>query len=215
MSKDFFKQKAGIYETDEKRVSNVDNIANTVLENVSLNQTMHLMDFGAGTGLLLERIAPYVKKITAIDISKSMIEQLEKKQDSLECEIDIRQIDLVTENISDSFDGIISSMTMHHVDDIEAMFSKFYNLLEDGGVIAIADLDEEDGSFHTEDTGVYHFGFKRDVIANAAKQAGFQDVAVIDASVMHKPYGDFPIFLLTAGKPPCIALGISLYRLSD
>ncbi|MEB8432951.1 class I SAM-dependent methyltransferase [Cocleimonas sp. KMM 6892] len=201
MSKDFFKQKAGIYETDEKRVSNVDNIANTVLENVSLNQTMHLMDFGAGTGLLLERIAPYVKKITAIDISKSMIEQLEKKQDSLECEINIRQIDLVTENISDSFDGIISSMTMHHVNDIEAMFSKFYNLLEDGGVIAIADLDEEDGSFHTEDTGVYHFGFKRDVIANAAKQAGFQDVAVIDASVMHKPYGDFPIFLLTARKP--------------
>jgi cyclopropane fatty-acyl-phospholipid synthase-like methyltransferase len=200
MSRDFFEHKANIYDKDGNRVSNVDNIANAVIENVSLDRKMHLMDFGSGTGLLLERIAPFVRKITAIDISKSMIDQLDKKRDSLSCEIDIREIDLVSEDITDTFDGIISSMTMHHVKDIEAMFIKFYSLLNDGGIIAISDLDKEDGSFHTEDTGVYHFGFDRDAIATAAKQAGFREVEVVDASVVHNSRGEFPVFLLTAKK---------------
>lgn len=200
MSKDFFAHKAHTYESDNKRVSNVENIANAIIRNVLLENHMHLMDFGSGTGLLLERIAPYVKKITAIDISKSMNEQLAKKQHSIDCELDIREVDLVITHIQAQYDGIISSMTMHHVHDTTAMFSKFYALLKEGGVLAISDLDKEDGSFHIEDTGVHHFGFDRDALAFAAEQARFRDIKVIDASVVHKPHGDYPVFLLTAKK---------------
>ncbi|MGK0408315.1 MAG: cyclopropane fatty-acyl-phospholipid synthase-like methyltransferase [Shewanella psychromarinicola] len=60
MSRDFFEHKADIFDSDDKRVSNVENIANAVIKNVSLDRQMHLMDFGSGTGLLLERIAPSV-----------------------------------------------------------------------------------------------------------------------------------------------------------
>lgn len=200
MSKDFFEHKADVYDADNKRVSNVENIANAILKIISLNRKMHLLDFGSGTGLLLERIAPFVRKISAIDISKSMNDQLEKKRDRLQCEISILEINLESTDIKDKFDGIISSMTMHHVKDIGAMFVKFYDLLNDGGVIAISDLDLEDGSFHTEDTGVYHFGFERDSIMSAANQAGFREVEIIDASVVYKPHGNYPVFLLTAKK---------------
>jgi cyclopropane fatty-acyl-phospholipid synthase-like methyltransferase len=200
MSRDFFEHKADIFDSDDNRVSNVENIANAVIKKVSLDRQMHLMDFGSGTGLLLERIAPFVRKITAIDISKSMNDQLERKRVSLSCEINILAIDLESTDITDKFDGIISSMTMHHVKDIAAMFVKFYSLLNDGGIIAISDLDTEDGRFHTEDTGVYHFGFDRDEIALAAKQACFREVEVVDASVVHKSQGEFAVFLLTAKK---------------
>ncbi|MEZ5571516.1 MAG: class I SAM-dependent methyltransferase [Halioglobus sp.] len=200
MSRDFFEQKAGTYEKDHNRVSNVDNIANAIIESVNPNRTMHLMDFGSGTGLLLERIAPFVKKITAVDISKSMNEQLARKQGRLGCEIEILEVDLASADISQTYDGIISSMTMHHVKDIGAIFVKFHSLLNDGGIIAISDLDSEDGSFHTEDTGVYHFGFDREAIARAARQACFRDVKVVDASIVHKPNRDYPVFLLTARK---------------
>lgn len=200
MNKDFFEHKAMIYDTDDNRVSNVENIANAVIKNIKLDRNMHLIDFGSGTGLLLERIAPFVRKITAIDISTSMNDQLDKKRGSLSCELDILEIDLASVDITATFDGVISSMTMHHVKDIEAMFVKFYSLLNNGGIIAISDLDKEDGSFHTEDTGVYHFGFEREMIVNAAKQAGFQEVKIIDASIVHKPHGKFSVFLLTAKK---------------
>lgn len=200
MTKDFFAQKADIYDTDVKRVSNVDNIANAIIDSISLKREMHLMDFGSGTGLLLERIAPLVRKITAVDISRSMNEQLKKKRSGVDCEIDILQIDLEVTDIEHKFDGIISSMTMHHVKDIDAMLVKFYSLLNENGIIALADLDKENGSFHTDDTGVYHFGFDRDAIAKAANLAGFKQVKIIDASVINKPHGDFSVFLLTAKK---------------
>jgi cyclopropane fatty-acyl-phospholipid synthase-like methyltransferase len=200
MSKDFFAHKADLYEKDDNRVSNVDNIAQAIISRMGLHKKMHLIDFGSGTGLLLERIAPFVQKITALDISESMNDQLEKKRDSIQCEINIMAVDLVSADISDKFDGIISSMTMHHVKDIDAMFVKFYTLLNDGGSIAIADLDKEDGSFHKEDTGVFHFGFDRNIIIDAAIKAGFRDVEVTDASLVQKPYGNYPVFLLTANK---------------
>ena len=200
MSRDYFEHKAGVYDEDNSRVSNIENIAKAIINNVNLNPKMHLMDFGSGTGLLLERIAPFVRKITAVDVSKSMNDQLEKKRPGLGCELKILDVDLETSVINEKFDGIVSSMTMHHVQDIQAMFAKFFSLLNKDGVIAISDLDKEDGSFHTEDTGVYHLGFNREEIAKAANQAGFREVQTLDASMIHKPKGDFPVFLLVAKR---------------
>lgn len=200
MDNDFFAHKADAYEADTKRVSNVDNIANAIIGAVELKSDMHLMDFGSGTGFLLERIAPHVRKITGVDISASMNEQLLNKRGILPCELDVVQIDLESDEVNQKFDGIISSMTMHHVKDIEGMFAKFHGALCDGGILAISDLDKEDGSFHTEDTGVHHFGFNRDVIASAAEKASFRSVNIVNASVAHKPQGEYPVFLLTAKK---------------
>lgn len=200
MNNDFFAAKASDYEQNKSRVDNVDNIASAIISATQVDRTMHLMDFGSGTGLLLERMAPLVRKITAVDISESMNRQLSSKLDKLACEVEILAIDLESTDISEKFDGIISSMTLHHVKNIEAIFRKFYALLKPGGFIAISDLDKEDGSFHTEDTGVYHWGFEREELAVVAKSAGFNEVSIVDASVVHKPQGSFSVFLLKATR---------------
>ena len=198
MAIDHFAQKAGSYEQNKDRVDNVDNIAKSILQAIRFDKSMHVMDFGSGTGLLLESIAPYVGKITAMDVSPSMNAELKKKLDRVGCDVEIAAIDLEKTTIEQRFDGIVSSMTMHHIQDIQAMFQRFYTLVKDGGFIAIADLDAENGSFHKEDTGVHHFGFDRNAIAATAAKAGFRSVATSTASVVHKPQGDFPVFLLTA-----------------
>lgn len=200
MNKDYFELKAENYDSDAKRVSNVDNIANSILKSIKLDKTMHIMDFGSGTGLLLERVAPFVKKITAVDVSESMTKQLNEKIKYLDCEVEILQLDLTKTKLDIKFDGIISSMTMHHIEDTQAMFNDFYKMLNNNGVIAISDLDTEDGTFHTEDTGVFHFGFERTEFRDKAIAAGFKNVKVITASVDEKPQGKYPVFLLTANK---------------
>jgi len=200
MSADYFASKAAGYEKVKTRVANVDTIAQSILKKINFDTVSEVMDFGSGTGLLLERIAPAVDKIVAVDISKSMNEQLMQKKDSLDCELEIAAVDLSKANLDQNFDGIISSMTMHHVDDIDAMFAKFYSMLKAEGFIAIADLDCEDGSFHTEDTGVFHFGFDREVISKVAVTAGFKEVDIMSASTISKPQGSYPVFLLTATK---------------
>lgn len=200
MSKDYFERKAESYDSDAKRVSNVDNIANSILSSIPFNKNMHIMDFGSGTGLLLERVAPFVKKITAVDVSEAMCKQLGEKIKNPDCEVEILQLDLTKTKLEMKFDGIISSMTMHHIEDIQTMLNDFYTMLNDKGVIAIADLDNEDGSFHTEDTGVFHFGFERTAFQDKAIAAGFKNVKIITASIDEKPHGKYPVFLLTGEK---------------
>ena len=197
MTIDYFAHKAGTYENNQDRVDNVQNIADAIRRIFQLDPSMHLMDFGSGTGLLLQRLAPHVGKITAVDVSPSMHAQLRAKQATLACALEIIETDLEVADLERTFDGIISSMTMHHIKDIDAMFGKFHALLREGGFVAIADLDLEDGSFHSEDTGVHHLGFDRSLFAQSAAAAGFRMVHVSSASVVQKSSVDYPVFLLT------------------
>ena len=198
MSNDFFQNKAASYEQDNHRVANVETIASAILSRIDFKPDMEIMDFGSGTGLLLEQIAPSVRSITAVDISQSMNQQLEQKRNSLPCELKIIEKDLTNSDLNRKFDGIISSMTLHHVDDLKSMFAKLHSMLKPGGFIALADLETEDGSFHKEDTGVFHFGFSDKELINFATGAGFSNIEVNPASTVHKPYGDYPVLLLTA-----------------
>ena len=198
--RDFFAAKANDYDKEESRTQNVDNIGQSMLKHVSFTKEMRIMDFGSGTGLLLTQIAPFVGEITAVDISASMNGVLKSKVAAIGCPLQILEMDLTKEPLESKFDAIISSMTIHHIEDVKALFKKFYSLLEDGGLIAIADLDKEDGSFHTEDTGVFHLGFDRGEFLSIAADAGFRELEMHDASVMEKPAGNYPIFLLTGKK---------------
>lgn len=198
--KDFFAEKAKDYDQDKLRVDNVTNISNLILKEVIYQKDFNIMDFGSGTGLLLSKIAPYVGKITAVDISKSMNEILKSKKHTIECDVDIIEVDLSTEDLNQKFDGIISSMTMHHVKDVAKLFGKFYDMLDTNGTIALADLDKEDGTFHKEDTGVFHHGFNRDEFLNIAKSAGFKNLKIQTVGLVEKPYGKYPVFLLTGNK---------------
>jgi 2-polyprenyl-3-methyl-5-hydroxy-6-metoxy-1,4-benzoquinol methylase len=74
MNTDFFAGAAASYDQDGHRVGNVDNIARAMITAVQFEQSMRLMDFGSGTGLLLERIGSLVGEITAADAGFSDIE---------------------------------------------------------------------------------------------------------------------------------------------
>jgi cyclopropane fatty-acyl-phospholipid synthase-like methyltransferase len=198
--KDYFAEKAEGFDGQTSITQNVDNIAQTIINNLSLSKEMHIMDFGSGTGLLLSQIAPHVGEITAVDISASMIGVLQSKISEIDCKIQIVELDLTKQTLDTKFDAIISSMTIHHIENVQDIFHKFYSLLHDNGTIAIADLDKEDGSFHSEDTGVFHNGFDRNEFLNFAKNAGFRDFKIQTASIMEKPTAKYPVFLLTAKK---------------
>ncbi len=161
---------------------------------------MHIMDFGSGTGLLLSQIATHVGEITAVDISASMNGVLQSKMNAIDCKLQILELDLTKETLNTKFDSIISSMTIHHIENLQEIFKKFYSLLNDNGTIAIADLDKEDGSFHTEDTGVFHYGFDRNEFLSIAENTGFRHLKIQTASIMDKPTGNYPVFLLTGEK---------------
>lgn len=198
--KDFFAEKAKDYDNEKSRTQNVSTIAQTILNEVSFSKEMSIMDFGSGTGLLLSEIAPYVGAITAVDISPAMIAVLQSKKEEIKSPLQIVQMDLTKETLDKKFDAIISSMTIHHIEDTLALFKKFHSLLKEDGTIAIADLDTEDGSFHTENTGVFHCGFDREDFAQILKNAGFKNIKIQNASTITKSTNHYSVFLITAKK---------------
>jgi len=197
---DHFKNKSKSWDMNSKRVQNAKSIADLIVKNIDLNAHMELMDFGAGTGLLGYCVAPYVAKIVAVDNSPSMLMEFKNKCDGFSCVTEVIEKDLSTETIDRKFDGIISSMTIHHLEDLNALFAKFSNMLEDNGFIAIADLDLEDGSFHSDNTGVFHHGFNRELLENIALESGFKDIKFDLASTINKPHREFTVFLMTGVK---------------
>jgi len=199
-NKDFFVHKAKDYENETARVDNVTNIANLILKEINYTKDMDIMDFGSGTGLLLSKIAPYVNSITAVDMSRSMNKVLSEKKDEICCKLKIKEIDLSKMILDTRFDNIVSSMAIHHVQDLKKLFHKFYDMLHNRGTIALSDLDIEDGTFHKEDSGVYHFGFNREEFLNIAKEVGFKNLKIQTVGNVIKPYGEYGVFLLTGTK---------------
>jgi len=197
---DHFKNKSKSWDMSSMRVQNAKSIASLIVKNIRFESTMEVMDLGAGTGLLSYFIAPHVAKIIAVDNSPSMLEEFKNKASEFDSETEILAADISTDDLGRTFDGIISSMTIHHVEETKALFSKLYEMLNDNGFIAIADLDSEDGSFHSDDTGVHHHGFDRSELEDIAREAGFKDIKFDLASTIEKPHCTFTVFLMTAVK---------------
>lgn len=200
---DLFAQKAADYDRRPGNLGVLERIGATLVERVALRPDAALMDFGAGTGLLLQQLAPHVRHVTAVDVSPAMQAKLREKLPSIPCEVEILAHDLEQSALDASFDGIVSSLTLHHIRDVPALLRRFAACLRDDGFIALADLDAEDGRFHETGTeGVHHHGFDRDALRADVEAAGFRDVEIVTATVFEREGRDYPIFLLTARRAP-------------
>jgi len=198
MTVDHFAHKSKSWDMSSNRVQNAKSIANLIVDNITLSSSMKVMDFGAGTGLLSYFIAPHVDTIVAVDNSPSMLEKFKEKSVDFSCKTEVLELDLSQKDIEQKFDGIISSMTIHHLKDTKALFEKFYKMLNKDGFIAIADLDSEDGTFHSDNTGVFHFGFERKELEIIAKEVGFKEIHFELANTIKKPHQEFSVFLMLA-----------------
>jgi len=197
---DKFKEKAKDWDVNDRIKQLSSAIGSCIIKNVELNSQMHVMDFGAGTGLITSQVASYVNKITAVDISQSMLEQLIAKQE-LKDKVEALCQDITSEPTGIKYDLIMSAMAMHHVEDTDNMVKQFAAHLKSGAKIALADLDKEDGSFHPKGIeGVYHDGFERNKFCATLEQHGFKDVKFETAHTVQGENRPYPIFLALATK---------------
>ena len=196
---DHFHKRAETWDTGSIRVQGAKKIADAISEKIKLTKEMELLDFGVGTGLLGFEIAASVKKVYGVDTSKKMIEKL-KEKNTPELTIETYCQDIIEQPLTRTFDGLVSSMTLHHVENLDLFFKTIYKDINDNGFIAIADLESEDGTFHSDNAGVFHFGFEENNLCEIVKKAGFKNVQFENINTINKPHRDFGIFLLTATK---------------
>lgn len=196
---DLFKEKAQVWDSGSVRVNGAKIIAEAIRDEIALNKNMEILDFGVGTGLLGFDIASSVSQVYGVDISPEMILKL-KEKNSDELNIIPYTQDIIKEPLQRTFNGLISSMTLHHVENLKSFFETIYENIEDDGFIAIADLESEDGSFHSDNTGVFHFGFNEEELVKVVEKVGFKNIKFKNINIIKKPQRDFGIFLLSATK---------------
>ena len=195
--KDYFQDKANNWDKGSIQRSTPLAIAEAIKKRFNLNKTMELMDFGVGTGLLGFEIAQEVKKVYGVDMSPSMLTKL-KEKNTPELSIEAIEQDIIKKPLTSVFDGIVSSMTLHHIDNLEAFFTTIHKNIKKDGFLAIADLEAEDGTFHSHNEGVHHFGFEKEPLCEIVKAAGFKNIIFENIATINKPQRDFGVFLLTA-----------------
>jgi predicted SAM-dependent methyltransferase len=94
---------------------------------------------------------------------------------------------------------------MHHVNNTRDILRNFYDMLNPGGYLSIADLYTEDGSFHGDNfTG--HKGFDPEHFSAIIAETGFKEIKHRKCFTLQKPVQDgsirdFDVFILVARKP--------------
>ena len=206
-SKNDFDKASTTWDDEPRRVKLAGDVARAVIREVSLSPDMNVLDYGCGTGLVTLQLQPFAGSVTGADISPGMLEVLRRKiRERGLANMSAVLIDTDSETpVEGKFNLVVSSMTMHHIQDIETLFRKFHNLLLPGGQLCVADLDSENGSFHSDTTGVAHFGFDRREIRTMLGNAGFEDIREVTAAVIIKDSDneaqrEYPVFLMSARK---------------
>lgn len=180
---------AALWDQNPTRVQLARAVGAAISRAVPLQPTWRACDYGAGTGLLTLNLVPHVASILALDFSSGMLETLAQKLAAAGIHnVQTRQWNLEQAPFPETgFDFVASSMTFHHLRDVPLVLRRLAALLKPGGWLAAADLDTEDGSFHSDAEGVFHHGFDRRQMAVWFTSAGFTDVQISDAHAFHKP----------------------------
>ena len=199
-----FDKKAAEWDMNPMHWDRSEAISNQIKELVPLNKQMTALEYGAGTGITSFLLKDYLKEITLMDNSSEMVKVINEKIKTSEVR-NLKTLNFDLESMDyklAKFDLIFTQMVLHHVTDIESLINKFYNLLNPGGHLAIADLYPEDGSFHGEGfTG--HRGFDPAKLSGLLLNQGFQNISHRKCYVISKNISDvetqqFDVFLLIA-----------------
>jgi len=202
-----FDKEAASWDEHPGRVKLVKDIAHAISKQIVLTPEMDVMDFGCGTGLLTIELQQLVHSITGVDGSQGMLDIFNMKIAKLKLNkvnavlVDLDKGDTLTGNYA----LVLCNMTLHHIKKIEPLFDQFYKIIAPAGYLGIADLDLDDGQFHADNTGVFHFGFARPTLRKIFTEAGFDNVRDIGAAEVVKPgiNGEmrrFTVFLMTGQK---------------
>lgn len=200
-----FNEMASTWDKEPRRIERARVVADEIRKSISGLQNMKAMEYGCGTGLLSFELQPYLKSIVLADNSEGMLKVLAEKIDK--CKADNMKpifADLSESNINDSFDIIYTLMTLHHIVNTDKIILSFRDLLNESGYLCIADLVEEDGSFHG-DGFVGHNGFNKEYLTGILKRQGFRVVSWKVCYDNIKKFDDgtekvFPLFVLIAQK---------------
>jgi ArsR family transcriptional regulator len=143
-----------------------------------IDQSLIVGDLGCGTGQLTETIAPYVKKVVAVDSSTEMLDAARQRVGNAK-NVDVRQGDL--ENLplsSGELDAAVLSLVLHYSPSPARALTEVGRVLRKGGRVLIVEMLPHDREEYQQQMGHVWLGFSEKQMTRFLTGAGFGEVRI-------------------------------------
>ncbi|MBN1111510.1 MAG: class I SAM-dependent methyltransferase [Bacteroidales bacterium] len=191
------------WDNDPSKIERAKVFADQISGFIKQNNNLRALEFGCGTGALSFQLKDFFKAITLADSSQGMIDVLNAKikQTGITNFFPLKIDEDNNIDTIGNFDVIYTSMTMHHVLDIEEVITKFNSILTPKGYLCIADLEKEDGSFHDQHPNfIGHNGFHREELTTILNRCGFVVEYYNVCFAVKKELKEYPVFMMICRK---------------
>lgn len=200
----YFDMRASTWDEDVVKQQRTAAVAGAVKEVLPADVNLTAFELGCGTGSLALLLRDKFSSMTLSDTSEGMLDVLRAKlKESGTNSVEVVSGELNSDNVkSGIYDVAFTQMTLHHINDIPAILDEFKRILKPGGLLCVADLDKEDGSFHGAGFDG-HNGFDRDNLKQLLLDAGFENVSFktiyeVERKGENGNVMGFPVFFMSA-----------------
>ncbi|HWB18983.1 MAG TPA: metalloregulator ArsR/SmtB family transcription factor [Phycisphaerales bacterium] len=172
-SKAFFGRIAGEWDELRNNLFGGQFTAHALLGLVPANWVV--ADIGAGTGNAAELIAPFVKKVIAVDREPTMLQAARKRLAGIS-NIEFRQGEIDKLPIrADEVDAALLFLLLHHLPDPADAVRNLANVIRPHGILMIVDMLKHDREVYRRSMGHIHLGFDESQLAAWARSAKLTD----------------------------------------
>jgi ArsR family transcriptional regulator len=131
-------------------------------------------DLGCGSGPVIDRLVPQVKRVIGVDISSAMLKAAKKRLGS-HSNVELRKGDLSSLPIEDSaVDVSLLLLVLTYVADVPAVLREATRISKPGARVVVVDLLPHDREEFRRELGQLQLGFDPDQMKRMLSDAGFQ-----------------------------------------
>ena len=196
---DKFEMIANIYDTSERiKIAKVS--SNAIREYLIDSKTKNAIDFGCGTGLVGMHLLNDFNSMLFLDTSQNMINQIKQKIFGANIQNAATLcFDFEKDSLSDLHtDYIFMAQVLLHINDVELVLSRLYEVLKEGGHLIIVDFDKNKKIV----SDMVHNGFDQIELTDIMTKIGYRDIQSKTFYTGSKIFmgHDASLFILDAGK---------------
>lgn len=170
---DKFEMIASVYDTSERiHIAKVSSDA--IREYLVDTKRKNAIDFGCGTGLVGMNLLNDFKSMLFLDTSPNMIHQIKQKISDANLEnVDTLCFDFEKDRLSDLHtDYIFMVQVLLHIQDVELLLSRLFDVLNEGGHLLIVDFNKNENIV----SDIVHNGFEQEKLTEIITKIGFKNI---------------------------------------
>jgi len=154
-------------------------------------------DLGCGTGPVAEALAPFVRRVVAVDDSPEMLESARRRLDGLS-NVDLRSGELESAPIGNGeIDATTLILVLHHLPDPARVLAEVARILRPGGKLLVLDMLPHDRDEYRQRMGHIWMGFSEEQLTRLLDTAGLR-ISTFHALPADPDVGGPGLFVATA-----------------